>query len=305
MAIGDYHPVDTGDSDDYYYLDTGMYDVERYGTVYLLDAERPAILDTGIGTNYEFILEALEGIGIDPAEVEAIVPTHVHLDHAGGAGYLAEACPNADVHVHRIGAPHLVDPSRLVEGTKRAVEDQWEYYAEPRPIDEERIVELEDGDTIDLGDRTLEAYHAPGHAPHQLIYYDPDSEVLTAGDAAGIWVPALEEVRQTSPPSNFDLEQCLEDVDTIRELDPETILFGHFGPVAADDDLLVEYKDVLAGWVDEVETKRAELEDDEAVIEHFEDETEMAEVWGDRKARAEERLNVRGVLTYLDHRDEE
>ena len=305
MAIGDYSPVETGDSDDYYYLDTGMYDVERYGTVYLLDAERPAILDTGIGTNYGFILEALEGIGIDPEEVAAIVPTHVHLDHAGGAGYLAEACPNADVYVHRIGAPHLADPSRLVEGTKRAVEDQWKYYAEPRPIDEERIVELEDGDVIDLGDRTLEAYHAPGHAPHQLIYYDPDGEVLTAGDAAGIWVPDLERIRQTSPPSNFDLEACLEDVDTIRSLEPETILFGHFGPVSASDDLLVEYKDVLADWVDAVETKRAELEDDEAVIEHFEDETEMAEVWGERKARAEERLNVRGVLAYLDHREGE
>lgn len=305
MAIGDCSPVETGDSDDYYYLDTGMYDVERYGTVYLLDAERPAILDTGIGTNYEFVLEALEGIGIDPEEVAAIAPTHVHLDHAGGAGYLAEACPNADVYVHRIGAPHLVDPSRLVEGTKRAVEDQWEYYAEPRPIDEERIVELEDGDAIDLGDRTLEVHHAPGHAPHQVVYYDPEADVLTAGDAAGIWVPDLEEVRQTSPPSNFDLEQCLEDVDAIREIDPETILFGHFGPVAASDDLLVEYKDVLADWVDAVETKRAELEDDEAVIEHFEDETEMAEVWGERKARAEERLNVRGVLAYLDHREEE
>jgi glyoxylase-like metal-dependent hydrolase (beta-lactamase superfamily II) len=304
MAIGDYHPVETARSDDYYYIDTGMYDVEQYGTVYVLDAERPAILDTGIGTNYEFVLEALEGIGIAPEEVAVIAPTHVHLDHAGGAGYLAEACPNADVHVHRIGAPHLVDPARLVEGTKQAVEDQWEYYAEPKPVDEERIVELEDGDVIDLGDRELEVHHAPGHAPHQVIYHDPDAEVLASGDAAGIWVPQRDEIRQTSPPANFDLEGCLEDVDTIRELDPETILFGHFGPVAASDDLLVEYKDVLATWVDAVETKRAELEDDEAVIEHFVEETEMAEVWGERKARAEERLNVRGVLASLDAREE-
>jgi glyoxylase-like metal-dependent hydrolase (beta-lactamase superfamily II) len=303
MAIGDWYPVETGDSDDYYYLDTGMYDTERYGAVYVLDAERPAILDTGIGTNYEYVLDALEGIGIAPEEVGVIAPTHVHLDHAGGAGYLAEECPNADVYIHRIGAPHLVDPSRLVEGTKQAVEDQWEYYSEPKPIDEDRIVELEDGDTIDLGDRALETYHAPGHAPHQMVYYDPDSEVLKAGDAAGIWVPQLEAVRPTSPPANFDLEGCLEDVDTIRSLEPETVLFGHFGPVDASDDLLVEYKDVLADWVDAVETKRAELEDDEAVIEHFVEETEMAEVWGERKARAEERLNVRGVLAYLDQRE--
>jgi glyoxylase-like metal-dependent hydrolase (beta-lactamase superfamily II) len=303
MAIGDWYPVETAQGDDYYYLDTGMYDTERYGAVYVLDAERPAILDTGIGTNYEYVLEALEGIGIAPEEVGVIAPTHVHLDHAGGAGYLAEECPNAEVYIHRIGAPHLVDPSRLVEGTKQAVEEQWEYYVEPKPIDEERIVELEDGDTIDLGDRALEAYHAPGHAPHQMVYYDPDSEVLKAGDAAGIWVPQLEEVRPTSPPANFDLEGCLDDVDTIRSLEPETVLFGHFGPVAASDELLVEYKDVLADWVDAVETKRAELEDDEAVIEHFVEETEMDEVWGERKARAEARLNVRGVLAYLDQRE--
>ena len=303
MAIGDYYPVETGDSDDYYYLDTGMYDVEQYGAVYIVDAERPAILDTGIGTNYEYVLDALDGIGIAPEEVEVIAPTHIHLDHAGGAGYLAEECHNADVYIHRIGAPHLVDPERLVEGTKQAVEDQWEYYAEPKPIAEDRIVELEDGDTIDLGDHTLEAYHAPGHAPHQMIYYDPDAEVLKAGDAAGIWVPEGGFVRQTSPPSNFDLEGCLEDVDTIRELDPETVLYGHFGPTPASDDVLVEYKDVLADWVDAVETKRAELEDDKAVIEHFVEETEMGDIWGERKARAEERLNVRGVLAYLDSRD--
>ncbi|ADJ14222.1 MBL fold metallo-hydrolase [Halalkalicoccus jeotgali] len=297
MAIGDYYPVDG--CQDYYYLDTGMYDTERYGAVYIVDAERPAVIDTGIGTNYEFILSAMAEIGITPEELAVIAPTHIHLDHAGGAGYLAAECPNAEIHVHEIGAPHLVDPERLIAGTKAAVEDQWEYYAEPKPVPEERITELSGGDTIDLGDRTLEVYHAPGHAPHQVIYYDPDAAVVATGDAAGIWVPQLETVRQTSPPANFDLEACLDDGETIRALDSDTLLFGHFGPAEASDELLDTYKQVLSEWVGAVEEKRGEL-DDEAVIEYFVENTEMAEVWGERKARAEERLNTRGVLGYLD-----
>ncbi|WP_122089238.1 MBL fold metallo-hydrolase [Halalkalicoccus subterraneus] len=298
MAIGDYYPVDG--SPEYYYLDTGMYDTERYGAVYIVDADRPAVIDTGIGTNYEFVLEAMGEIGIAPEDLAVIAPTHVHLDHAGGAGYLAAECPNAEVHVHEIGAPHLVDPTRLIAGTKAAVEDQWKYYDEPKPVPEERITELSEGDTIDLGNRSLEVYHAPGHAPHQVIYHDPDAEVVATGDAAGIWVPQLETVRQTSPPANFDLEACLADVETIRSLDPELLLFGHFGPAPASDELLDTYKEVLTEWVEAVEEKRAELDDDEAVIDYFVENTEMVAVWGERKARAEERLNTRGVLGYLD-----
>ncbi len=303
MAIGDVYSVETGDYPDYYYLDTGMYATERYGSVYIVDADRPAILDTGIGTNYEYILDALDEIGIDHEDVEVIAPTHVHLDHAGGAGFLAEACPNADVYVHEIGAPHLVDPMRLVEGTKRAVGDQWEFYTEPEPIDRNRIVELTDGDTIDLGDRALEAHHAPGHAPHQMVFYDSESGALTAGDAAGIWVPEPGFVRETSPPPNFDLKGCLDDVETIRSLSPEVLLFGHFGPAPASDELLNEYKRVLTEWVEDIAEKRADLADDEAVIDHFVAETEMDEIWGSRKARAEVAMNTRGVLTYLDRRE--
>lgn len=304
MGIGDVYSVETGDCPDYYYLDTGMYATEKYGSVYIIDADRPAIVDTGIGTNYEYILDALSEIGIDRGDVAVIAPTHVHLDHAGGAGFLAEACPNADVYVHGIGAPHLVDPERLVEGTKRAVGNQWEFYTEPKPVPEDRIVELEDGDTIDLGDRTLETYHAPGHAPHQMVFYDPDTEALAAADAAGIWVPEPGFVRETSPPPNFDLEGCLDDIETIRSLSPEVLLFGHFGPAPASDGLLNEYESVLREWVAAVEEQRADLEDDGAVIDRFVSETDMDEIWGPRKAHAEVAMNTRGVCTYLDRRED-
>ncbi|RDI72129.1 MBL fold metallo-hydrolase [Halopelagius longus] len=298
MAIGDVEAV--SGHDDVYYIDTGMYDTEAYGSVYIVDAERPTLVDSGIGTNHERILEALESVGLSPEDVELILPTHIHLDHAGGAGYLAEACPNATVMTHEIGVPHLVDPERLVEGTKAAVGDQWQFYVDPKPVPEDRTEPLTDGDEISLGDRTLEVVHAPGHAPHQTMFYEPDEEILFTGDAAGIWVPAKGEIRETSPPSQFDLEACLEDVRTIEELSPETLCFGHFGPREYDDDLMETYKRTLVEWVEAVRQKREELGDDEAVVDHFAEHTRMVNVWGETKARAEERLNARGVLGYLD-----
>jgi len=111
MAIGDVY--DAENCADVHYVDTGMYDVPEYGSVYVVDAERPALVDTGIGARYEGILDAMAEVGVAPADLEAIAITHVHLDHAGGVGYLVEECPNATVYVHEIGAPHLVDPTRL------------------------------------------------------------------------------------------------------------------------------------------------------------------------------------------------
>ena len=299
MAIGDLTQVTTNGCSDLYCLDTGMYDTEEYGAVYVLDAERPAIVDTGIGTRHERILDALDEIGIEREALEVIAITHVHLDHAGGAGYIAEACPNAEVAVHGIGAPHLVDPERLIEGTKRAVRDQWEFYVEPIPVPEDRIREIGDGDVIDLGDHELAVHHAPGHAPHQVVFHDTADDAVFVADAAGIWVPELGRVRETSPPSNFDLEQCLLDVEMLGELDPETLLYPHFGPHPDPQEVLDSYETVLPEWVAEVREQKAKLGDDDAVVEAFVDANPMEPVWGERKARGETSLNVRGVLHYL------
>lgn len=306
MEAGDVREVTTGDCSDLYCLDTGMYDTNEYGAVYIVDDDRPAVVDTGIGTNYDLLREALAEVGIDRDDLEVVAVTHVHLDHAGGAGFLAADYPNADVYVPEIGADHLVDPSRLVAGTKNAVGEQWEYYVEPEPIPEERIVALEDGDVIDLGAHELRVHEAPGHAPHQVVFEDPANDAVFVADAAGIWVPRTEEIRPTSPPSNFDLEQCLDDLETLRAIDPDVFLYPHFGPRYVGDDLeraLEEYATVLEEWVDAVAAKRRELGDDEAVVEHFAEAAEMADVWGEEKASEEAKLNTRGVLGYLAHRE--
>jgi glyoxylase-like metal-dependent hydrolase (beta-lactamase superfamily II) len=303
MAIGDVSAV--ADADGVHYVDTGMYDTAEYGSVYLIDAERPVLIDSGIGTHYERILAAMETVGIDPADLAYVLPTHVHLDHAGGAGYLLEECPDATVLCHEFGVPHLIDPERLIAGTKAAVEDQWQYYADPRPVPESRIEGLAGGDVVDLGDRTLEVHHAPGHAPHQVLFHDAATDLLFTGDAAGIYVPSRDEIVQTSPPSNFDLDECLADVRTIEGLSPARLCFGHFGDRAYEPELMEGYKRTLVEWVEAIRQKRSELDGDEAVLRHFAEHAPMRGPWGEEKAQAETRLNVRGVLGYLDHREDE
>jgi glyoxylase-like metal-dependent hydrolase (beta-lactamase superfamily II) len=302
MAIGDLFEVETGDCEDLHFLDVGMYGTAGYGGVYFLDAERPTVVETGLGTRSDRILDAMAEVGIAPEDLAVIAVTHVHLDHAGGAGHLAQACENAEVVVHESGAPHLADPSRLVEGTKAVVGEQWQYYDDPVPVPHERIQEVTDGDVVDLGDHELHVHYAPGHAPHQVVFADPANDAVFTADAAGIYVPQLDDVVESTPPAQFHLEKALADVDTLRDVDPETLLFTHFGP-APTDGLLDRYEEVLSEWVADVAAAREELGDDEAVVEHFQRESEMAAVWSEEKAAAEARLNTRGVLGYLDYRD--
>jgi glyoxylase-like metal-dependent hydrolase (beta-lactamase superfamily II) len=304
MAIGDVEAIEGVPGT--HYVDTGMYDTPGYGAVYVIDAERPALVETGIGADRERVLDAIGAAGLSPADVEVIAVTHVHLDHAGGAGFLAADCPDATVYAHGIGAPHLIDPARLWEGTKAAVGGQIEYYVEPRPIPGDRVVELEDGDEIDLGDRLLRAHHAPGHAPHQVVFEYPGADAVFVGDAAGLYVPGRDVAYPTSPPPNFDPGEALADTETVADLDPERLLYTHFGPAPTGEagadpvTLLDAYADRLRAWVDDVERAHEELGDEEAVIEQFVAESDLDAVWGEKKARYEMALNVRGVLRSSD-----
>ncbi len=302
MALGDIHEATAGETTDLYYVDTEMFDSPKYGPVYILNAEKPAVVDTATGRHYEVVLKAMAEVGIEPEDLEAIILTHVHLDHAGGASVLAQKCPNADVYIHHSGAQFLENPEPIWEGTKEVVGDRIRYYREPDPIPADRIIEVDDGDIIDLGNHRLEVYHAPGHAFHHVVYFDIENDGVFTADAAGINVPDREGVRYTSPPPGFDLDGCLTDVAMIQEIDPTALYYGHFGDYETGE-LLVEYESVLENWVEDVEQIREELGDDEEVKAYFAEQADSTAYWTEEHARGEERMNVAGVLHYLDNRD--
>lgn len=301
MAIGDVVAATAAGTEDLHYVDVGLFDTPAYGSVYILDTERPALVDTGTGYRSETVLAALAEVGIAPADLAAICLTHVHLDHAGGASVLARACPTADIYVHESGARFLRDPGPLWEGTAAVVGERIDYYRKPDPIPEERIVELAAGDTVDLGDHELDVHRAPGHAFHQVVFHDRANDGIFVGDAAGIYVPQLDTVRQTSPPPGFHLEECLADIEMLQSLDPTALYYGHFGDLPAEN-RLAEYAQRLTAWVESVQTRRAELDSDEDVRDFFSRCAETRDIWEVDHARGEERMNVDGVFRYLDER---
>ncbi len=300
MAIGDVRRVETRRCTDLYYVDPGVYEVPGHTSVYVLDGERPAIIETGIGKHTDRVLAALDDLGIARHEIEVIALTHVHLDHAGGAGELAAACPNAEMVVHEQGGPHLVDPSTLVAGTKRVVgESGWQFYAEPAPVPEDRIRAVTGGDVIDLGDHELAVHHAPGHATHQVVYHDPANDAVFTADVLGCFYERSDTARVATPPPTFDLDQCLADIAMLRGIDAGTLLYSHFGPRAADG-ALGAYADVLKTWIAHVAQTRRRQEGDRAAFKHLLGANEVPDGWSDDLEYGELRMNFSGAVTYLD-----
>ena len=295
------------DAEGIYILDTEQFGLPKYGSLYILKAPRPAIIETGFSHTVPKVLSALAGLQIKPEEVAYIMPTHVHLDHAGGAGFLAEVCSNAQVVIHEKGAEHLIEPIRLVESVKRAVGVMFAYYGEVKPIPADRVIRVRGGEKFDLGNGLLiEAMDTPGHAPHHACFYERKNKVLFVGDAVGIYRPfAKDALLPTTPPPSFHLEQSLETLERLKRLDLNALCFTHWG-VYKNIKLLDGYASLLKFWVAEIEATKKKLSDDEKVKQYFVDKhgPELAKLYDPMMVRGEIEMNVQGVLLYLKRREQ-
>ncbi|MFB6287010.1 MAG: MBL fold metallo-hydrolase [Candidatus Bipolaricaulia bacterium] len=283
-------------------VDAMMMGQPRYGGVYILRAPKPAIVETAFSHTLDRTLQALDDVGLVPEDVAYIAPTHVHMDHAGGAGYLAEACPHAEVVCHHVGAPHLADPSKLVKSVARAVGPNFEHYGEMKPVPEDRLVSIDEGDRLDLGGGYgLEVLDTPGHAPHHASFYEPQTKGLFAGDAVGIYRPELVGFQMTTPPPAFHLEDWLRTHQRLRELDLDWLYFTHFGAHSDPMTLIDEHERLLRKWVENVQQALDDRGDDQAVKDHFVEQADpaLADAYGPEGLRAEIEMNVQGVLIYL------
>lgn len=215
-------------------IDTFYGGHERYTAAYLLEGEQPAIVETGPTTSFEPVVAGLERLGVGPHDLAQVIVTHIHLDHAGGVGKLAERFPNATVWVHERGARHLADPERLIASATRIYGPQTmaSLFGPVVPVAAERIRALHDGDRIELGARSLETVHTPGHALHQVALVDSRTGAVFTGDALGIHPPDVRVLRPATPPPDYDLELALGSIERIRErARGSMVLFSHFGPV--------------------------------------------------------------------------
>ena len=249
----------TGLGHEVFQIDTRMAGYEGITAGYLIRGERPCLVETGTAPSAPVVRDALARLGIGPGDLATVVVTHIHLDHAGGAGDIAGMFPTARVVVHQRGARHLADPSRLVAGARQVYGEALDrLFGVLAPVPADRIVALDDTGTIDLGGgRRLDSHYSPGHAKHHVGLLDSDSGDLYTGDAAGVYIPETADVRPATPPPDFDLETALGSLRKFAALEPTRLLFSHYGPVSEVAETLDRSAEELQVWVEQTRQAHA------------------------------------------------
>jgi glyoxylase-like metal-dependent hydrolase (beta-lactamase superfamily II) len=217
------------------------------------------IVDPGPASCVETLIDRL-----GPTQPRALLLTHIHLDHAGATGVLCRKYPKLKVYVHEVGAPHLVDPSKLLKSAARLYgDDMWELWGEVAPVPEERITALSGGETVE-GFRVA---YTPGHASHHVSYLHEDSGDAYVGDVAGVRVPPYDWVVAPTPPPEIDVEIWMDSIHKIMEWNPQSLRLTHFGQVTNVMDHLHRLRTALVN-----QAERARMKDEETFIARMEEE---------------------------------
>lgn len=238
------------------------------GTVgaFLIPAEGGFLLvETGPGSTLEALTAGIAAVGYSLHQLTAILLTHIHLDHAGAAGALAQAS-GAPVYVHARGARHLADPSRLLASAERIygalMDTLW---GEMRPVPEAQLRPLSGGETLDLAGQRLHVLYTPGHASHHVSYL-LNHEAMFTGDAAGIKLSGSSVIRPALPPPEVDLEAWEASLDAMIAASPKRLLLTHFGQV---DEAIPHLQQVASRnrtWAEEILKGMQQHEDEAALI---------------------------------------
>lgn len=229
-------------------VDTGFVR-PRFDASYLIVANgRAAFIDTGPNNAVPRLLAVLQAQGLDRDAVDYVIPTHVHLDHAGGAGLLMRQLPNAKMLIHPRGARHMIDPSALMEGVRAVygTEVANRDYGELVPVPEQRVVVTSEGMVVELGGRPLRFMDTPGHAKHHHCIWDEASRGWFTGDTFGIAYPELHTahgpyVVPATAPVQFDQEALHASVARLLGVKPTLMYLTHYGAVAEPEKLSIQF----------------------------------------------------------------
>ena len=194
-------------------------------------ADGVALIDPGPSTCLERLRGVLAADGVTVADIRTVLLTHIHLDHAGAVGTLVRENPEIAVYVHERGAPHMIDPARLLSSAERLYGDNMDrLWGEFLPVPEANIRVLRGGEQVEAGGRRFEVAYTPGHASHHVSYFDPSSGVAFVGDTAGVRIGRALFVLPPTPPPDIDIEVWMDSVELIRRWRPATLFATHFGP---------------------------------------------------------------------------
>ena len=278
-------------------IDCEMANMTQLVAAFVVPGDRVAVIETGPATVASTLAAGLDQLGIGRDDVAYFVGSHIHLDHAGGAGDIAEMFPSATIVVHREGARHMIDPAKLMASASRVFGARLdELFGPLKPVPEERLLAVDDGDRLDLGGgRALEILYAPGHARHHMAVQDTDTGALFVGDSMGVYLPGAGVLRPATPPPDFNLELSLSTLDRYRALSPTGLYLTHFGAAPADRDLLAMARERLVRFGDIVREAMNESDDLDFVTERLMEKTrdDYAVVWNDPELLAKfESLNA-------------
>lgn len=258
-------------------LDLHFQDVPGVIAAHVFDTgDGLAVVDVGPGSTLPALEAGLAALGATLSDVRHLLLTHIHLDHAGGAGTLLERSPRARAYVHERGAAHLSRPERLLASAGQIYGGEMDrLWGEMRPTPPDRLKVLSGGETLRLGTREVRPLSTPGHAVHHLAYHVEDD--LFVGDVGGIRLDARQTPRAPTPPPDIDLAAWRRSVETLREVDARTLYLTHFG---AYPQAPAHWDGLLATMEQDARRVQAGLEAGEAleaITERFTDEL-MAEL---------------------------
>ena len=223
--------------------------LENFIASYVLKGQKAtAIVETGPTCSIPNLLSGLKEIGVENEDVDYVAVSHIHIDHAGGAGTLMQHLPNAKLIVHAKGAPHIVNPEKLWEQSKLVLGEVAIVYGEIKPVPADRVITPSDGMALDLGGSLqLNVLETLGHASHHLAYFETETRGIFQGDAAGIYFPQLDVTIPTAP-APFHLELTMASLEKLTKLQPNRLYYTHYGPVEKAVDRIKRYEAQLQLW---------------------------------------------------------
>lgn len=237
-------------------------------SIYLVaQGSKVSLIETGTYHSVPYIISALNTLGFTVNDVDYVIPTHIHLDHAAGAGNLLELCPQAQLVIHPRGATHMINPERLEAGTM-AVYGEKKYrqlYGKLKPIEKQRVIIAEDGFELDFKGRTLRFIDTPGHALHHFCIYDSLSNGIFTGDTFGVAYkqlasPTSEFIFATTTPVHFDPDALLASINKILSLQPKFIYLTHFGMIKPTENIISQLTTSIKTFVSIAKAEKQPVE---------------------------------------------